>query len=497
MARIDKGVAGRGKSAGQRVPPEAGEHFTENREEVLRNLFEPSAPQSERRDRGKALRASLPRAELALHRRVPGSVDPVAIIKAQNATRIQGLVPVRMGRMMASPFGFLRGSAAVMAADLAAHPTTGVEVIACGDMHLSNFGLFASAERNLVFAINDFDEVHPGPWEWDLKRLAASAAVAARYIGGDDTDAALVAFETVRRYVEWINIYSRMGILETWYSRIDEDEILAICPPDLKKVTKKLLARARARGHISTMERLTHRVEGETRLIEDTPIIVRETHTQDGVPIDEALNQMLRAYIASLTTDRRELLKRYRVADVVRKVVGVGSVGLDCWVLYLQGDTDEDPLFLQVKEARESVLAPHVRTRVMLTNQGHRVVSGQRVIQGSPDIFLGWGPLDDQPGRQYYVRQLADMKGSLKFIEGERTRLAQLLSYVRLCGRALALAHAKSGDPSVIAGYCGRSEALPEAISRFALAYMAQTFEDHDRLEEAARRGEVPVAMGL
>ena len=480
-----------------RTPPEPGEHFAEAREEILRNLFEPAVPRSERRALGKALRERLPRSEMARHSRAPGSVDPVAILKAQNETRIQSLVPVRMGRMLASPFGFLRGSAAVMAADLAAQPTTGIEVIACGDMHLSNFGLFASAERNLIFAINDFDEVHPGPWEWDLKRLAASAAVAARFIGGSDADAEHVAAETVRRYVEWINIYSRMGILETWYARIDEAEILAICPPELKKVTAKLLARARERGHISSMERLTHRVKGETRLIEDTPIIVRETHTQDGVPIDVALDRLLRSYIASLNTDRRELLKRYRVSDVVRKVVGVGSVGTDCWVLYLRGDSDSDPLFLQVKEARESVLAPYARTKVPLANQGHRVVSGQRVIQGSPDIFLGWAPQDGHPGRQYYVRQLADMKGSLKFIEGERTRLAQLVSYARLCGRALALAHAKSGDPSIIAGYCGRGDALPEAISRFAMAYMAQTFEDHERLAEAARKGEVPVIMGM
>lgn len=466
------------------------------REEVVRSLFEPALPRAERRERGKALREALPRSALAVHRRDP-AVDPVAILKAQNATRLPALVPVRMGRMLASPFGFLRGSAAVMAADLATQPTTGIEVIACGDMHVSNFGLFASAERNLVFAINDFDEVHPGPWEWDVKRLAASAAVAARFLGGSVGEARDAAFEAARRYVEWIGIYSRMGILETWYSRIDEAEILAICPPELRKATRKLLARARERGHISTMERLTHRVSGETRLIEDTPIIVRETHTREGTPVAEALDRMLRAYVASLATDRRELLRRYRISDVVRKVVGVGSVGLDCWVLYLEGDSERDPLFLQVKEARPSVLAPYARGRVPLANEGHRVVSGQRVIQGSPDIFLGWGPSEGLPGRQYYVRQLADMKGSLKFIEGERTRLAQFMAYCRLCGRALALAHAKSGDPSIIAGYCGRSDALPEAISRFALAYMDQTLEDHDRLAEAARKGEVPVAMGL
>ncbi len=474
-----------------------GGQFTQGREEVLKSLFEPALPREERRAWGKSLREVLPRSDLALHRRAPGTVDPVAILKAQNETRMQRLVPIRMGRMLASPFGFLRGSAAVMAADLATQPTTGVEVIACGDMHVSNFGLFASAERNLVFAINDFDEVHPGPWEWDVKRLAASAAVAARFAGGTDADAEFAAFETVRRYVEWINNYSRMGILETWYSRIDEAEILAICPPDLQKLTRKLLARARERGHISTMERLTHRVEGETRLIEDAPIIVRETHTENGTPIDVALDRLLRSYIDSLNADRRELLKRYRVSDVVRKVVGVGSVGLDCWVLFLKGESGGDPLFLQVKEARESVLAPYVRRRLATINQGHRVVAGQRMIQGSPDIFLGWAPAEGEPGTQYYVRQLADMKGSLKVIEGERTRLRQLVAYCRLCGRALALAHSKSGDPSVIAGYCGRSDALPEAMSRFALAYMAQTLEDHERLAGAARRGEVPVAMGL
>jgi uncharacterized protein (DUF2252 family) len=445
----------------------------------------------ERLAAGKALREKVPRRTHAAHDRSASRPDPVAILEQQNATRVQKLVPVRYARMLASPFAFLRGSAAVMADDLSRTPVSGVSVAACGDMHVSNFGLFASAERNLVFAINDFDEVHPGPWEWDLKRLAASAAVAVRFMGGRDTAAEEAARQVVSAYRRWIRRYAGMGCLEVWYTRIDESSILASVSPEHRRNTERIFNSARAKGHIQALEKLTERVDGEHRLIEDVPLIVRETHTDSGTPISVALGTLLRAYLNSLSYDRRRLLARYQIVDVARKVVGVGSVGTACWVILLRGVDDDDPLFLQVKEAKASVLAPYVDSRLPFENEGRRVVVGQYLTQGSPDIFLGWGQAD--PG-YFYVRQLADMKGGLKFGEGDRQALKRFSGYCRLCGVALALAHAKSGDPAMIAGYCGKSEALDEAIGRFALAYLGQTERDFEALDAARRSGRIQTA---
>lgn len=448
---------------------------------------------TERMEAGKALRRKTPRSEHAVYRPSPRRPDPVEILQAQNATRIPSLVPIRIARMLASPFAFLRGSAAIMAADLAKTPRTDLEVMACGDMHLANFGLFGSAERNLVFAINDFDEVHVGPWEWDVKRLAASAAVASAFLGGDRAAAEAAAHATVEAYVGRIRRYAEMGFLEVWYDLIDERTILDAAPPRLRRATRLIIDKARARGHIRTLDRLTEEVNGRSRLIEDVPLIVRETRLTDGTPINKALDAMLRSYVMSLAPDRRRLLTRYRIVDVARKVVGVGSVGTSCWVLLLEGLDSDDPLFLQVKEARESVLAPYLGRKSPAKNQGHRVVIGQRMIQGSPDIFLGWGPVDGKGGH-FYVRQLADMKGGIRFAEGDRKSLDQLNEYCGLCGWALALAHAKSGDPAMIAGYCGTGDAFPDAIARFSLAYLEQTQRDHDALAKAVREGRVAAA---
>ena len=457
------------------------------------NAARPS--RGERMAAGKALRRKVPRrthAECDVSRRRP---DPVAVLQAQNATRIKALVPVRMARMLASPFAFLRGSAAIMAGDLARSPRTGLEVMACGDMHLMNFGLFASAERNLVFAINDFDEVHPGPWEWDVKRLAASAAVAATYVGGDRSHAETAARTVVEVYIGQIRRYAEMGFLEVWYDLIDDSTILAASPPRLRKLARATFGKARARGHIRALDRLTEDVNGEHRIVEDVPLIVRVTHLADGTPIAEALEAMLQSYLSSLPDDRRRLLSRYRVVDVARKVVGVGSVGTSCWIVLLEGLKSGDPLFLQIKEAQESVLAPYLGRRSPIKHQGQRVVTGQRMIQGSPDIFLGWGPVKPADGpAHYYVRQLADMKGGVSFEAGDRKALGGLIRYCGLCGRALALAHAKSGDPAMIAGYCGTGEVLPAAIARFSLAYLEQTERDYAALAASVRQGRVPVA---
>jgi uncharacterized protein (DUF2252 family) len=459
----------------------------------LAEVFQAKRPSvAERLAAGKALREKVPRTSHATYES-DGRPDPIAILEKQNAERVQKLVPVRYARMLASPFTFLRGSAAVMTDDLSRTPVTGLSVAACGDMHVANFGAYASAERNLVFAINDFDEVHPGPWEWDLKRLAASAFVAARFMGGDKAEAAEAAAACVESYRRRMRRYAEMSYLEVWYDTIDEQRVLDALSPRVRRDAERTIAKARAKGHIRSFDKLTEMVGGEPRIVEDEPLIVRESHSEKGTPIQDAMNEMLGAYIESLSLDRRRLLARYRIVDVARKVVGVGSVGTACWVLLLQGVDEDDPLFLQVKEAKRSVLAPYVSVPMGTVSEGQRVVVGQRTTQGSPDIFLGWGEAE---GKHFYIRQLADMKGSATFAEGDHEGVERLLEYCGLCGWGLALAHAKSGDPAMIAGYCGNSSTLDEAIAKFALAYARQTEQDFDALGKARRSGRIKVAAG-
>ncbi|WP_296341107.1 DUF2252 domain-containing protein [Reyranella sp.] len=459
---------------------------------LLESFTAPRPSTAERGAAGKALRDKVPRKAHAQFEKAKDRPDPVSILEQQNLTRAQKLVPVRFARMLASPFAFLRGSAAVMAADLSETPVTGMGVGACGDMHVSNFGVFASAERNLIFAINDFDEVHPGPWEWDLKRLAASAAVSARFMGGDKADAEDAAQAIVRSYRERMRRYAEMGFLEIWYDRIDDRAILDTLSPKARRNAEKVMDKARSKGHVAVLEKLTEEVDGQHRIIEEVPLVIRETHTERGIPVNEALDLMLRSYVDSLPIDRRILLSRYRIVDSARKVVGVGSVGTGCWVVLLRGIDNDDPLFLQVKQAQQSVLEPYVDHKLRFDNQGRRVVFGQRLTQGSPDIFLGWGEIPDHG--HFYVRQLADMKGSIKFTEGDDGSVEEFVEYCSLCGWALALAHAKSGDPAMIAGYCGNSAALDEAIGKFALAYAKQTDQDHEALDKARRSGRIRVA---
>jgi uncharacterized protein (DUF2252 family) len=446
---------------------------------------------AERLAAGKALRRRISRETHGIFRRDPARPDPVELLEAQNRTRVQKLVPVRFARMLASPFAFLRGSAVVMAADLASQPATGLFVNACGDMHVANFGVFGSAERELIFAINDFDEVFPAPWEWDLKRLAASAAVAVRFMGGDRHQAAEAAAEAVRSYRTRMARYATMGTLEVWYDRLDQRAILDALSPKARRRAVRFMDKARAKGHQRVLDKLTAKVGQAHRILEDAPLIVRESHTEDGTPVQEALDAMLRSYLASVGVDRHRLLSRYRIVDVARKVVGVGSVGTACWVVLLMGQTGDDPLFLQVKQAQASVLEQHSGYSLPFDNHGQRVVVGQRMIQGSPDIFLGWGEAD---GRHLYIRQLADMKGGIEFTEGDRKGLATFPEYCRLCGWALALAHAKSGDAAAITGYCGKGAALDDALAKFALSYARQTERDHETLEKARRTGRIRAA---
>ena len=438
---------------------------------------------------GKTLRRKIPRASLAEYRPSSKREEPVAILEAQAKTRLQELVPVRYARMLASPFAFLRGCAAVMAQDLAPSPVTGFQVQVCGDMHVSNVGVFASAERNLVFGINDFDETIPGPWEWDLKRLAASAVVGGQFLGDDLKSCESFSRSVASSYRKHIHEYAHMGYLATWYATIKERDLFAAVSPKLRARLRHGLDKAKRRSHLQVLEKMTDLVDNKERIVEDAPFVVRQTKTQNGMPIRKALGLFLHEYLASLSPDRRELISRYRVLDGARKVVGVGSVGTRCWILLMQGLDQGDPLFLQVKEAQASVLSPYLDAP-SFDNQGFRVVSGQRLIQGSPDILLGWGKFN---GFHYYVRQLRDMKGGYEFDPKENTREG-FQEHCELCGWALALAHAKSGDAAMIAGYVGKSDELDEALTKFALAYSQQNDRDYAELKKAARAHRITVS---
>ena len=439
---------------------------------------------SERMAGGRALRKQVPRPAQATYEKRADRPDPIEILERQSASRVRKLVPVRYGRMLANPFAFLRGSAAVMASDLSRLPASGTYVAACGDAHVKNFGVYASAEGHLVFSINDFDEVYVGHWEWDLKRLAASAVVATQFMGGDKAQSEQAARECVRFYRKRIRRYAETGYLEVWHDRIDERAALDSLAPRERQVAFDIMEKVR---HIRPLEKLTEQVNGRHRFIEDVPLIVRETRSESGTPVKLMLDRFLRAYIDSLEYDRRVLMSRYQIVDFARKVVGVGSVGTRCWVLLLQGIDSDDPLFLQVKEAQASVLEPYVDLKLPFDHHGRRVVFGQRLTQGSPDIFLGWGQVD---GRDFYIRQLAEFKGGAAFDE-----LESFHDYCGVCGWALALAHAKSGDPAVIAGYCGKSAALDDAIVKFAMSYAKQTEQDHEALVKAKRAGRIKAVM--
>lgn len=448
---------------------------------------------SDRMAMGKAVRQKVKRSHQGEYAPLNHRSDPVEILIAQAKTRVPDLVPIRYARMLTSPFAFLRGSAAIMIQDIAPAPTTGIEVQAGGDIHVANFGVYASAERNLVFGINDFDETYPGPWEWDLKRLVASAVVAGRFLGGDRVACEAAVRAIVHSYRQHLFEYAEMSYLDLWYDTITDDELLQKLPEELRKKARQHFAKARQCNHLQVLEKMTELVDQQHHIVEDPPFVVR-VETDDGQPMPEVLEPLIRDYLSSLSGDRRFLLSRYRLLDVARKVVGVGSVGTRCWVAYLEGKDRQDPLFLQIKEAQPSVLAPFSEAlcqhRLPDDHQGRRVVIGQRLIQGAPDIFLGWGTLQ---GVQYYVRQLRDMKSSVK-LEPGKFNVSALDNYGVLCGWALALAHAKSGDAAMLAGYVGRSGALDDALVKFAFAYADQTEQDYDQLVAAARQGRIPVA---
>ncbi|CAL9345415.1 hypothetical protein SUDANB120_00351 [Streptomyces sp. enrichment culture] len=455
---------------------------------------------SERAERGKAARSSVRRSEQARFEPGPDRPDPVGILLEQESARVPELVPIRRARMLESPFRFYRGAAAVMAHDLGTAPHTGLEVQLCGDAHVLNFGLFASPERSLVFDVNDFDETHPGPFEWDVKRLAASLAAAGRDNGFDAAERAAAVLDAVRAYRLRMQGFSGMRVLDVWYARDDSADLRAMAAQGggaLLARADKVFAKARSRDHLRAFSKLTHRVDGRLRIAPDPPLVVPLAELLDGAgptDLDTGLRRLVDTYAQSLAPELRALVGRFRVVDMARKVVGVGSVGTRCWIFLLLGRDESDPLLLQAKEAGPSVLAPYTAPSAY-DNQGQRVVAGQRLMQAAGDIFLGWERLTGLDGRErdFYVRQLLDWKGSAT-TEGMSPQGMRLLA--RVCGRSLARAHARSGDPIAIASYLGAADTFDRAVADFAESYADQNERDFAALADASRTGRVTAAEG-
>jgi hypothetical protein len=420
-----------------------------------------------------------------------------AVLAAQDRTRVSDLVPIRYGRMLVSPFTFYRGAAAIMAGDLGSTPNSGLEAQLCGDAHLSNFGIFEAPDRRLVFDLNDFDETLRGPFEWDVKRLAASLSVAGRDRGFSDAERHAITAGTVREYREAMRTFAGMRDLEVWYSRFDVEGFVERWRDELGAKAVKALERGMAKAHAKdsrlALERLSEVVDGRRRIVSDPPLIVPvEDFGVDDAQLERMLDRVLTAYRRTLGGDLRVLIGRYRYAHAAHKVVGVGSVGNRAWVVLLLGRDDDDPLFLQAKEAVRSVLEPY-SGKCPYDNQGRRVVEGQRVMQAAGDLFLGWlrtEGIDGEP-RDFYVRQLWDGKRSVE-VEGMGPR--QLGQYGRVCGWTLARAHARSGDRVAIASYLGGGTSFDEAIADFAELYADQNERDYGELQEEVKAGRLAVA---
>lgn len=445
-----------------------------------------------REERAAAGRAERERVPLDAHAEVPDGTDrdAVALLRAQDEGRLASLVPIRWGRMSAQPFAFFRGAAAVMAHDLAQGPRTSLDTQLCGDAHLSNFGVFAAPDRRLVFDLNDFDETHPGPFEWDVKRLAASVVAAARNNQIDDKAATKVARAAVADYRSAIARLSALDPLDGWYHRVELDSLFDVAAND--KTTAKLAAvsaKAARKDRLGALSKLTHVVDGQRRIKERPPLVVRLSATDREAELAR-VSRFFDDYFDSLPIGTRRLLGRYTLRDLSTKVVGVGSVGTRC-LLALFDTGDGDGLFLQVKEAGPSVVAPYVAASAV-GSDGRRVVEGQRLLQSAPDTFLGWSRFADASGeRDYYVRQLWDGKASAVV---EEMGVGMLTRYARLCGAVLARAHARSGDAASIAGYLGDDDTFDRAVARFATRYADLNATDHAVATQRIADGTIPAA---
>jgi uncharacterized protein (DUF2252 family) len=444
------------------------------------------AQSGEARAKGKDVRRRVSRSSQASWSPLPDRGDPIAILEEQNASRVRELVPVRMGRMVESPFAFFRGAAAVMASDLATTPVSGIEVQACGDAHLVNFGLYASPERTLLFDVNDFDETSRAPWEWDVKRLAASATVAARQNGCDDDSAAEITRAGVRSYRQRIAMLADMSPLDVFYARVDAETALSLSKT-AGLVAQKQVAKAKKNTSARVLAKLTvTNSDGLPRLVDQPPIL---SHVEE-LQSEGIVRSFMERYRPTIRKDVQVLLENYRVVDVAVKVVGVGSVGTRCFIALLL-DPNGAPLFLQIKEAEPSVLERYWKGTPDLQH-GQRVVNGQLIMQAASDVFLGWAATED--GHHYYVRQFKDMKGS---VDIPSMSPSALVEYLELCGWTLARAHAQSGRTDEIAGYLGSSEQFENAITAFAKSYADQNEVDHAHLVKAVDAGRIVAERGV
>ena len=466
------------------------------KDETAASMLGSHATPAERTARGREARAKIPRSRHGVYAPSPRRPDPVALLENQAATRVSELVAVRHGRMLVSPFAFYRGAALVMAADLASMPNVGIRAQICGDAHLSNFGAFASPERRMIFDVNDFDETLPGPWEWDLKRLVASLAVAGRTNGYAKGDRRSIVLAAAAQYRTAMSEFAGMPMIDVWYSHADADELLLqvkrdIPPAEYKELTHELTA-ARRRDNERALSKLTRVIDGTPRFTSDPPLIVPvfELYPKlEAERVQHIVLEILRGYRATLSRDRQHLLEAYRFIDLARKVVGVGSVGTRAWVLLFLGRDTADPLVLQAKEAERSVLERFLEPSEY-ANHGERVVSGQRLMQAVSDIFLGWNRIREPDGKQhdYYIRELRDWKWSPDIAS---LSIEAMTVWGRLCAWTLAHGHARSGDCIAIASYLGQSDAFDRAMASFAEVYADQNERDYVIFEQAVKSGRI------
>ncbi|MBJ7355179.1 MAG: DUF2252 domain-containing protein [Thermoleophilaceae bacterium] len=460
----------------------------------------------QRRDLGRAARKRIPRSALAAFEPLDDARDPVALLQMDDEGRLQDLVPIRYGRMLTTPFAFYRGAASLMANDLARKEHTDLFAQLCGDAHLSNFGLFAAPDRRLVFDCNDFDETLPGPWEWDLKRLAASTVIAGRSIGATEAESHAAVVALCSAYRDRVRQLADMSNLEVWHQRLEIDRLVELLKAnartDSAKSVTKMAEKAYTKDSIREFEKLTEVVDGKLRIAAAPPIIVpiEDVAKSFDIEISEEyveafIRTVIDTYKQRLLADRRHLLDQYEIVHMARKIVGVGSVGTRVWIVLLIGRDTNDPLFLQVKEAGPSVYERYLG-KSDYEYAGQRVIAGQRLMQGASDPLLGWDNFRSPDGidREFYVRQLKDWKGSAKI---EKFTPEQLLEYASLCARVLARAHARSGDRVAIASYIGKGDALGHAIGDFAAAYADQNDRDYARMKEAVADGRIEVREGV
>ena len=466
---------------------------------------QPPTARAERKKAGRALRQRVPLDSHSQWQPAADRPDPLALLQAQDEGRVKQLLPIKYGRMLESPFTFYRGSAVVMAADLAGSPVSGIQAVLCGDAHLSNFGVFATPERRMVFDINDFDEAFPGPWEWDLKRLAVSAVIAGRDNGFSEKICRRLAVDTARAYVKAMDYFSEMPTLEQWYYHVEVDAVLKVFERSSKqgrKSAQKMVKKAQSKTQEQTLEKLTRLENGQRRIVNDPPLLVpfrdmgleRYLSKADLKKLSEkGIESTWNQYLDSLPDERRYLLQRYHIIDAALRVGGIGSVGTICTIVLLKGGAEDDALILQLKEAGSSVLEAYVDYQTSYENHAQRVVTAQRLMQATSDVFLGWHK-SELSERDYYWRQLKDMKGSADVAALDEKGLQ---AYLGVCSWCLARAHARTGDEIQIRGYLGRKDTFAKAIGKFAVTYADQAERDHEALVKAVKAGQIAAEKGV